>query len=162
MLITMKQFLSFVKKEFHHILRDRRTMFILLGMPIVQIIIFGFALTNEVKNANIAILDPSNDAESSSLSSEINSSNYFDVVQNVRSYNEIESAFKKGKIKLAVVFPEHFGEDLEHFNKSAIQLIADASDPNVANTLVNYASAIVNDYQKRITDDRKLPYTINT
>jgi ABC-2 type transport system permease protein len=158
----MKQFFSFVKKEFHHILRDRRTMFILLGMPIVQIVIFGFALTNEVKNANIAILDASKDAESSSLSSQINSSNYFDVVQNVRSYNEIESAFKKGKIKLAVVFPQHFGEDLEHNNKAAVQLIADASDPNVANTLVNYASAIVNDYQKRITDNRKLPYTINT
>src|SRR6059036_3943874 len=124
----MNQFLSFVKKEFYHILRDKRTMFILLGMPIVQIIIFGFALTNEVKNAKIAILDLSKDAESSSLSNEINSSNYFDVVQNVRSYSEIESAFKKGKIKLAVVFPEHFGEDLEHFNKSAVQLIADASD----------------------------------
>ena len=158
----MNQFLSFVKKEFHHILRDRRTMFILLGMPIVQIVIFGFALTNEVKNTSIAILDPSKDAESSSLSNEINASQYFDVVQNVRSYDEIESAFRKGKIKLAVVFPQNFGEDLQHLNKSAVQLIADASDPNVANTLVNYASAIISDYQKRITNDRKLPYTINT
>ena len=52
-----KQFFSFVKKEFHHIFRDKRTMFILLGMPVVQIIIFGFALTNEVKNSGIAILD---------------------------------------------------------------------------------------------------------
>ena len=77
----MNQFLSFVKKEFHHILRDRRTMFILLGMPIVQIIIFGFALTNEVKNANIAILDPSKDAASSSLSNEMNASQYFDVAK---------------------------------------------------------------------------------
>src|SRR5580765_3554949 len=158
----MNQFLLFVKKEFHHILRDRRTMFILLGMPIVQIIIFGFALSNEVKNTSIAILDPSKDAESSSLSNEINASQYFDVVQNVRSYDEIESAFRKGKIKLAVVFPQHFGEDLQHLNKSAVQLIADASDPNVANTLVNYASAIISDYQKRITHDRQLPYTINT
>ena len=58
----MRQFLSFVKKEFFHIFRDRRTMFILLGMPVVQIIIFGFALTNEVKNAKIAILDHSKDA----------------------------------------------------------------------------------------------------
>ena len=57
----MKQFISLVKKEFHHILRDRRTMFILLGMPIVQIILFGFALTNEVKNARIAIFDQSKD-----------------------------------------------------------------------------------------------------
>jgi ABC-2 type transport system permease protein len=53
----MKQFFAFVKKEFFHIWRDKRTMFILLGMPVVQIVIFGFALTNEVKNANIAILD---------------------------------------------------------------------------------------------------------
>src|SRR5437764_2753081 len=127
----MNQFFSFVKKEFHHILRDRRTMFILLGMPIVQIVIFGFALTNEVKNASVAILDASKDAESSSLSNQINASQYFDVIQNVRSYQEIESAFRKGKIKLAVVFPQHFGEDLQHMNKSAVQLIADASDPNV-------------------------------
>jgi ABC-2 type transport system permease protein len=137
-------------------------MFILLGMPIVQIIIFGFALTNEVKNANVAILDHSRDAASVSLSSQINESRYFDVVQNVFSYNEIEAAFKKGKIRLAIIFPQRFAEDLEHFNKTGVQLIADASDPNVANTLVNYASSIINDFQKRVTDDKKLPYTINT
>jgi len=158
----MKQFISFVKKEFHHILRDRRTMFILLGMPIVQIIIFGFALTNEVKNANIAILDPSRDAASVSLTAQINESRYFDVVQNVFSYDEVETAFRKGKIRLAIIFPQHFGEDLEHFNKADVQLIADASDPNVASTLVNYASSIINDFQKRVTDNRKLPYTIDT
>ncbi len=158
----MKQFLSFVKKEFYHILRDRRTMFILLGMPIVQIIIFGFALTNEVKNANVAILDPSRDAASVSLSAQINESRYFEVVQNVFTYNQVESAFRKGKIRLAIIFPQHFGEDLEHFNKASVQLIADASDPNVASTLVNYASSIINDFQKRVTDNKKLPYTIDT
>ena len=158
----MKQFLSFVKKEFHHILRDRRTMFILLGMPIVQIIIFGFALTNEVKNANIAVLDPSRDAASLSLTAQINESRNFDVVQHLFSYDEVETAFRKGKIRLAIIFPQHFGEDLEHFNKTGIQLIADASDPNVASTLVNYASSIINDFQKRVTDNKKLPYTIDT
>jgi ABC-2 type transport system permease protein len=158
----MNQFFSFVKKEFHHILRDRRTMFILLGMPVVQIVIFGFALTNEVKNANIAVLDPSKDAASVSLISELNESRYFDVTQNVYSYDQIERDFRKGKIKLAVIFPQHFGDDLEHFNKAGIQLIADASDPNVANTLVNYATSIISDFQKRITNNRKLPYTINT
>ena len=67
----MKQFRSFIKKEFYHILRDKRTMFILLGMPIVQIIIFGFALTNEVKNAKIAVFDQSNDASTQALRAEI-------------------------------------------------------------------------------------------
>src|SRR5438552_10894062 len=158
----MKQFFSFVKKEFYHIIRDKRTMFILLGMPVVQIIIFGFALTNEVKNSALAVFDQSKDAATLSLISELNASKYFDVRQNISSYNEIEKIFKKGEIKLAVVLPPHFNDDLQHFNKAQVQLIADASDPNVANTLTNYASAIIMDYQKRITNDRKLPYTIDT
>lgn len=156
----MKQFISFIKKEFLHIWRDKRTMFILLGMPVVQIIIFGFALTNEVKNSKIAILDLSNDVASSSLTAELDASRYFDVVQKLHSYNEIEPAFRKGKIKLVVVFPNRFNEDLLHVNKSSVQLLADASDPNVANALTNYATAVVMDYQGRVTNNARLPYTI--
>jgi ABC-2 type transport system permease protein len=158
----MKQFLSFVKKEFYHILRDRRTMFILLGMPIVQIIIFGFALTNEVKNSQIAVLDNSKDATTSAIIQQIAASRYFDINRNLYSYHDIEAAFKQGHIKMAVVFPQAFASDLQHFNKAQVQLIADASDPNVANTLTNYATAIIRDYQDRITNERRLPYTIDT
>jgi ABC-2 type transport system permease protein len=158
----MKQFLSFVKKEFHHIFRDQRTMLILLGMPIIQIIIFGFALTNEVKKSGIAVFDQSKDAATTSLIAQINASTYFDIHENLRSYKDIEKAFKENRIKLAVVLPPHFTEELQHFNKAQVQLIADASDPNVANTLTNYATAVIMDYQNRITNDRKLPYTINT
>lgn len=158
----MKQFFAFVKKEFYHIWRDKRTMFILLGMPIVQIVIFGFALTNEVKNAKIAILDNSKDAATASLTAQLDASRFFDLEKNLVSYDQVEEEFKKGKIKLAIVFPQHFGEDLQHFNKAQVQLIADASDPNTANQLGNYATAIIMDYQNRITNDRKLPYTIDT
>src|SRR5215813_2028411 len=90
----VRQFFSFVRKEFHHIFRDKRTMFILLGMPIVEIIIFGFALTNEVKNARIAVFDNSKDASSQSLTSQLNASRYFDVEENLYSYDGIENAFK--------------------------------------------------------------------
>jgi len=158
----MNQFISFVRKEFYHIFRDKRTLFILLGMPIVQITIFGFALTNEVKNSKIAILDNSKDAATISITNQIEASRYFDVYKNLRSNNDIESSFKEGKVKLAIVFPQHFNEDLQHFNKAQVQLVADASDPNVANTLTNYASAIIIDYQNRINNEAKLPYTINT
>jgi ABC-2 type transport system permease protein len=157
-----KQFFSFVKKEFFHIWRDKSTLFILLGMPVIQIIIFGFALTNEVKNSKIAVLDNAKDAATTSLIAELDASRYFDLEKNIYSYKEIDAAFKKGDIKLAVIFPPHFNEDLQHFNKAQVQLIADASDPNVANTLTSYASAIIIDYQNRITNNRKLPYTINT
>lgn len=158
----MKQFISFVKKEFHHILRDKRTLFILLGMPVMQILIFGFALTNEVKNSKIAILDPSKDVSSISLTSQLEASRYFDIQQELHSSKDIEQAFREGKIKLVVVFPQNFEQDLQHFNKSQVQLIADASDPNVATTLTNYATAVIMDFQNRITQNRKLPYTITT
>lgn len=158
----MKQFKSFVKKEFHHIFRDRRTMFILLFMPIAQIVIFGFALTNEVKNSQVAVMDNAKDAESASLITQISKSQYFNIEQVLYTNDEIENVFKKGKIKMVMVLPQHFGSDLQHFNHAQVQLIADASDPNVASTLTNYATAVIIDYQDRLTHDRKLPYTINT
>jgi ABC-2 type transport system permease protein len=156
------QFLAFVKKEFLHIFRDRRTMFILLGMPVVQIIIFGFALTNEVKNARIAVLDNARDESSRSLIEELDASRYFDLEKNLHTYQEVEGEFKKGKIKMAVVIPPQFGEDLKHVNKAQVQLITDAADPNTANQLSNYATSVIMDYQNRITGNRQLPYTINT
>jgi ABC-2 type transport system permease protein len=158
----MKQFISFVRKEFYHIWRDKRTLLILLGMPVVQIVIFGFALTNEVKNAKIAILDQSKDDATISLSAALHASRYFDIEKNLVNDKQVEEEFKKGKIKLAVIFPQHFDEDLRHFNKAQVQLIADASDPNTANQLTNYATAIIRDFQDRITQNRKLPYTIHT
>ncbi len=137
-------------------------MFILLGMPIVEIIIFGFALTNEVKNSKIAVFDQSADQASAAITQELNASRYFDVVKDIHSYSDIDAAFRKGTMKLAVVFPKNFNEDLLHFNKAQVQLIADASDPNVATTLTNYATAIILDYQDRITQGRQIPYTIKT
>lgn len=153
---------AFIRKEFYHIFRDKRTMFILLGMPIVEIIIFGFALTNEVKNSKIAVFDQSADQASVAVIQELNASRYFDVVKDIHSYSDIEAEFRKGTMKLAVVFPKNFNEDLLHFNKAQVQLIADASDPNVATTLTNYASAVILDYQDRITQGRQIPYTIKT
>ncbi len=155
------QFWAFVKKEFYHIWRDKRTLIILLGMPIVQIIIFGFALTNEVKNVKFAILDNSKDAATITLSQQLSASQYFDLASNLSSYNDIDKAFKKGSIKMAVIFPENFAKDLLHTNKTQVQLIADASDPNVATTLTSYATAIIMDYQMRINSNQKLPYNIN-
>ncbi len=75
----MKQFIAFVKKEFFHIFRDRRTMLILLGMPVVQIILFGFAITTEVKNVRVGVLDPSNDIVTRKIIDRLDASEYFSV-----------------------------------------------------------------------------------
>ncbi|MDZ7647770.1 MAG: ABC transporter permease [Cytophagales bacterium] len=143
----MKQFLFFVRKEFLHVWRDKRTMLILFGMPIMQILIFGFALTNEVKNTRIGILDNSKDEMYRSHYSSDRGQRYFDVVENISDNSKLVPSFQAGNIKMAVVFPENFQEQLNHTNKAAIQLIGDATDPNTANTLINYATAIILDYQ---------------
>lgn len=158
----MKQFLSFVRKEFYHIWRDRRTMFILLAMPIIQIIIFGFALTNEVKNAKIAILDQSHDAVTTRLLNEISASRYFDVQANLHTQNEIAEVFRAGKAKMVIVLPVNFQSDLKHLNAANVQLISDASDPNTATTLINYASAVIRDYNQQLLQQQQIPYVINT
>src|SRR4051812_35018813 len=158
----MKQFISFVKKEFFHIFRDRRTPLILLGMPIMQIIIFGFALTNEVKNAKFAVLDQSQDVATKEIINELDASLYFDLAKSVRRYKDIEQLFRRGEVKLVLVFPPSFYNDLQHSNAAQVQLVADASDPNTATTLTGYATTIIKDYQQRLLQNKKLPYTINT
>src|ERR1017187_9979128 len=118
----MKQFFIFVKKEWLHIWRDRRTLFILIWMPIVQIILYGFALTNEVKNSKIAVFDQSNDQATTTIINEINASRYFEVIKYLHSYKDIGATFRQGKIRLAVVFPPNFRNDLLHNNYAQIQL----------------------------------------
>ena len=149
----MNRFSAFIKKEFRHILRDRRTLLILFGMPVVQVLLFGFVLSNEVKDAAIAVLDPSKDAESIALTSKLLSSGYFRLEKTLDSPAELNAAFRSGKVKMALVFPPDFAQRLSEPSTlnpqpSTLQLIGDASDPNTATTLINYASAIIADYQR--------------
>jgi ABC-2 type transport system permease protein len=145
----MRQFTTFVKKEFAHILRDRKTLLILFGMPISQILIFGFALTNEVKNVKIAIVDQARDDQSRQLISKIDASKYFEVKTTLGNALQVDDELKKGTIKMAVIFPADFSSDLAHSNTSQVQIVLDGSDPNAANTIKNYITAIVADHQRQ-------------
>ena len=91
----MKQFISFVRKEFYHIFRDRRTMLILLGMPVVQIILFGFAITTEVKNVKVAVLDFSKDVSTRQIIDKLDASDYFNVNKMLYDNDEIEETVEK-------------------------------------------------------------------
>ncbi len=158
----MRQFFTLVKKEFLHIRRDRRSLFVLFGMPIVQVLIFGFALSNEVKDSRIAILDASKDVYTEGVIQKFAASNYFDIERNLTSIEDIERAFQSGKIKMAVVFAPNFRETLLHTNKAQIQLITDASDPNTATTIINYAGAIIAEYNQQILNTTAtLPLSIS-
>lgn len=158
----MRQFLVFVRKEFYHIFRDKRTLLILFGMPVVLIVLFGFAITNEIYKAQIAVLDNSRDAFSSRLVNRITASGYFEVNRYLSSRAEVEPAFREGDIKMVIVIPEKFGHDFHHASKTPLQLITDSSDPNTATTLTNYANAIIMQYQEEMTGKLELPLTLQT
>ena len=127
----MKQFISFIRKEFFHIFRDRRTMLILLGMPIVQIILFGFAITTEVKNVRVAVLDPSNDVVTRRIIDRMDASEYFTVIRRLHSPADMEASFGRGEIDMALVFSERFSDKL-YTGEARVQLVSDATDPNMA------------------------------
>jgi len=159
----MNRFLAFIVKEFRHILRDRRTLMILFGMPIAQVLLFGFVLTNDLKDAPIAVMDSAGDVESTALTNRLLSSGYFRQTDTVSTLEGLEASFRRGKIKLAVVFPPSFAEDLAKSGQASVQLIGDASDPNVATTLINYAQAIVLSYQnERLPQGGAVPIRVET
>ncbi len=156
----MKQFLSFVRKEFYHVFRDKKTLLMLFGIPIVQIILFGFALTNEIKNSKIVICDYAKDEDTQKIINKIEASNSFKIQKSLFNHSQIEESFKGGNIKLAIIFPANFNKDLLHLNKAQVQIIADASDPNTANTLTNYATNIIMDYQQELMKNSTIPFRI--
>ena len=138
----MKQFIAFVRKEFFHIFRDRRTMLILLGMPVVQIILFGFAITTEVRNVRVAVLDPSNDAVTRRIIDRVDASEYFTVIRRLHSPEEAERFFRSGDIDMAIVFSERFSDNL-YTGEAGVQIISDATDPNMATMQAGYATNII-------------------
>jgi len=160
--IIMKRFIGFVKKEFYHIFRDKRSMFILFGMPIAQIMLFGFAITNEINNVKIAVLDQSKDTETQKIIQKISNSSYFTIAQEIKTESEIESVFKKGEVKAVLVFEKDFIKHLQTQKNAKVQVITDATDPNMANTISNYISSILQNFIQEKNKNNKQAYQIQT
>ena len=158
----MKQFKGFVIKEFYHIFRDYRSLIIMFGIPIAQTLIFGFALNLDIRNADIAIIDFAKDEASRQITNKILSSGYFRLSEVTEDVNDIETIFRKGKVKQVIIFESDFGKRLENEKNAHIQIIGDASDPNVANILKNYTVGIINNYQYDMMKNKKLPLEITT
>ncbi len=156
----MKQFKGFIIKEFYHIFRDYRTLLILFGMPVAQLLLFGYALTNDIRNADIAILDQAKDEVSQKLTHKILSSGYFNLAQNLDSEADIESAFRKGNIKQVLIFEPGFARKIQTEGSASLQILADASDPNTARILTSYVMGIVSNFQNEELATMKMPVQI--
>jgi len=156
----MKQLKSFIRKEFYHIFRDVRTMLILFGIPITQLLIFGTVIKNEINNVPIAIFDQSKDDVTAAISAKLLSSGYFLLDENLESTTDIDRIFRKGHVKQVIIFENNFGKKLRRDGIAGVQLIADASDPNMARLVTSYTSGIINDHIRNMNPDMQLPLQI--
>ena len=145
----MKRFFEFVKKEFLHIFRDFRTLAILFGLPALEILLFGYVVSTDLKNATVAFLDLSKDDVTIKLYDKICSSEFFSSTDNLLSYNDIDKVLKSGKAKAVIIFGENFGRELISRGTANISIIADGSEPNTATLITNYITAIVSDFNQQ-------------
>ena len=136
----MKQFLSFVLKESRHILRDRRTMLILFGMPVVLMLLFGFAITNDVKNVRTVVVTSQMDQRTQQAVDRLAASEYFSIIATVGTSREAELLIRSQKADISLI------PSLTQKEKGGghyWQIMADGSDPNMAQQWVTYAQAIL-------------------
>lgn len=156
----LKIFIAFVKKEIFHILRDTRTLVILFGMPVALVLIFGYTVTNEFKDASVAILDESNDKLSQALVEHLTASGHFQLVDLPETAADLEDAFRAGEVKMGIVIPARFEQQFFREKSVTIQLITDATEPNYATTLTSYANQMIGAFQQQYNGAREQPYQL--
>ncbi|MCR5472496.1 MAG: ABC transporter permease [Prevotella sp.] len=147
----MKQFISFVIKEARHILRDKRTMLILFGMPVVMMMLFGFAITTDVKNVRTIVVTSQMDHLTQAAVEKLAQSEYFTITRTVSTPQEAEQLIRSQKADIAMVFAHDFAS-----KKNGLQLIVDGSDPNMSQQWTNYAQSILTNPQGGMVNTKML------
>lgn len=135
---SMKEFWSFIIKETQHIMRDRRTMMILFGMPIILMLIFGFAISTDVRNVRTVVVMSQIDHQTQRMINALDESEYFKVLYKVHTPAEAEQLIRNQKADMGIVFSTDFAS-----KHGGVQLITDGTDPNMAQQYNNYTSQIM-------------------
>ena len=147
----MRQFISFITKEAKHIVRDKRTMLILFGMPIVLMLLFGFAITTDVRNVRTIVVTSSQDHLTRQAVDRLAASEYFVITSTVATPREAELLIRRQKADMAVVFSPDFAS-----RREGIQFIVDGADPNMAQQWTNYATGVIANADAALVNSKML------
>lgn len=137
------RFLSFVKKEFLHILRDTRTLMVLLVMPVVMIVLFGFALSTELKNVKVGVYTPTDDIFTRKLIDRIGESEYFTIVFDAPDKEALDAAFLNNTIEVGMIFQDNFYSTISHNGRASVQILLDGTNMNIAQMAQFYLRNII-------------------
>jgi ABC-2 type transport system permease protein len=141
---------AFVVKELRHILRDRQTLAILLLMPLVQVVLFGFALRTDVNDIRLAVVDPAPDHATIALQSRFRGTGRFDIVAVAPTAQAIEPLFRRGAADVAIVMEPGLARHLAEGTPARVLVVSDASDPNTGSTMQAYARAVIAGWQQEL------------
>ena len=136
-----------LRKEFFHIRRDKRTATVLVMLPVVQVLLFGYAIRTDVNDVRLAIVDPSPDEATIDLRNRFAAGGVFRIVATVPRIEDLDPLFKTGAAEQAVVFRPGFAEDLRKLEPAQLLVITDATEPNTGALLQAYAQAVILQYQ---------------
>ncbi len=155
-----RTFWSIVKKEFLHIVRDYQTLIVIFVIPVLMLLLYGYAITLEMRNIEIAIVDHSNTPESRGLINHIRSSDFFEVRAYNIPENQYESYFQRRIVRCILVIPQNFARNLQREARIPVQLIIDASDPNAANYIQKYLAQIVARFTQEVNPQLRLAFNV--
>jgi ABC-2 type transport system permease protein len=144
----MKALLGLLRKEVYHILRDRRTLVVIVALPVLQVIIFGYAIRTDVDHVRLAIVDPAPDSVTLAMRARFGAAGVFETVAVVPRIEQLEELFRRGTAQGAVVFEAGFAERLARGLPAGLLIIADATEPNTGSIVAAYANAVVQGYEQ--------------
>ena len=131
-----------------HIWRDKRTILVVIGLPIMQMILFGFAISTEIRNIRFGVFNPKKDEVSLKLVEHFRNNNYFTYIEDITDPNHYTDYFKQNKVDMILVFENNFEYKLTHQGEAHIQILTDGIDPNSSTAIANYAQQIIQKYQQ--------------
>ncbi len=141
---------AIIRKEFLHIIKDPRTLYVVIGIPVIQLILFGYALTFDVKHIPTAFYDLDKTPKSRAIINKFKASGYFEIKKYLENKKEIREVLDSGRIRTVVVIPPGFEKKLEKGEKVKLQVLVDGSDPNIGRFASGYATAILEIYSNQL------------
>ncbi|HJR63476.1 MAG TPA: ABC transporter permease [Gemmatimonadaceae bacterium] len=153
----MQALRGLLRKEGYHILRDRRTLAVLILMPVLQVILFGFAIRTDVTDVRLAIVDPAPDQVTLALRARLEGAGVFRIVRVVRQTEELEPLFASGTAQQAVVFSRGFASQLARGLPARVLLVTDATEPNTGSAMQGYAQAVIQGYARELRAEGASP-----
>ncbi len=152
--MTLRRIRAVARKEIIQILRDPRSLMVVLLMPLMQMALLGYGVNMDIKHVPICVFDREGSQQSEALLKAFQASQYFAIVETERDYAALTRAIDAGRCKMAIVVPHDFSQNLAYANAASVQAILDATDDNTANIALGYAQAVVGDYSGNVQLER--------